>query len=444
MRRTFAVLALILAAFMCTVSPSSAAPSQDAQPSSASLPRIAVAGLRLVNTRTGATFVPRGANYVKLAPTGAGGRSFHATFEPGLYDPAAAAEALRGMARDGYNVVRVYIDPGTTDATSAHGIGRGRGTSGVVHGPYMDNVADFVTRATQRGIYVIPTMDAWPQNDHYIRIVDQHPAGPPVNIGGDNIWYLHPGFVAAKAEYMKQFASALEQRVGRDRMATILAYSANNEVAFDGDKPPYHTWSGTVTALNGLTYDMSNAGRRQQSADASLVEYSRRLKRALAGADHQALLTMGFYTNRAVGKSGFNGFRQPATTTNTRFPGRPAALSQFGAADFIDMHVYPSSRTYDVAADLRSSEYQLFEKPFIIGEIGARKDVYQFNVRAAAHGMRDVQVASCGLGAKGWIFWTWDTRTSLANQDKLYNLMDSNGSINGQVAPLTRPDPCVR
>ena len=439
MKRLFVVLMLMFAALVQMATPSSAAVQDDA-----SLPRISVNNARLVNAQTGATFVPRGANYVKLQPTGEGGRSYHSTFEPGLYDASAADNALRGMARDGYNVVRVYIDPGDTDRTKAHGIGRGRGTTGGVHGPYMDNFSNFVERAAARNIYVIPVMDAFPQNDHYLSIVENHPAGQPRNIGGDNLWYLYAGYVDAKAEYMKQFANALRQRVGADLMTTILAYSASNEVAFDGDKPPYHAWRGTVTPINGLTYDMSNAERRQQSADASLVEYSRRLKRALASADDKALLTMGFYTSKAVGKSGFHGFRQPATTTNTRFPGRPAALSQFGAADFIDMHVIPDSLSYDLSADLRSSELQLFEKPYVLGLIGARKDVHQFNIRLAAYRMRDLQVASCALNAKGWLFWTWDTRTTLAHQDKLYNLQDQEqGAINGMLAPLTRPDPCV-
>jgi hypothetical protein len=53
-----------------------------------------------------------------------------------------------------------------------------------------------------------------------------------------------------------------------------------------------------------------------------------------------------------------------------------------------------------------------------------------------------MQAVSCTFAAKGWLFWTWDTSSSLANLDKLYNLVESNGAINGQLAPVARPDPC--
>ena len=41
--------------------------------------------------------------------------------------------------------------------------------------------------------------------------------------------------------------------------------------------------------------------------------------------------------------------------------------------------------------------------------------------------MKNLQVASCPLGAKGWLFWTWDTdtTTSLARQRQAINLVDS-------------------
>jgi hypothetical protein len=43
--------------------------------------------------------------------------------------------------------------------------------------------------------------------------------------------------------------------------------------------------------------------------------------------------------------------------------------------------------------------------------------------------MKNLQMASCKLGAKGWLFWTWDTgtTTSLASQNLFYSLADSRG-----------------
>lgn len=413
------------------------------------LPRVKADAAGLYTTNAQGQRVPfrwRGANFVRLAP-GPNGTSWHSTFEPGLYDTKAVSAMLAQMKHDGYNGVRVYIDPGVTNAAQAHGIGRGNGTTGAVYGPYVDNVADFVKRAALAGVYVVPSMDAFPQNDTYWNIVKANPGtGGVTNMDGDNRWYMAAGYAAAKREYLKQFAAALAARVGgAERLSTILAYQTNNEVAFDSGQAPYNKMSGTVTPLNGRTYDMADPAQRQQAADASLVEYARRARQGLrASVDPNALMTMGFYTNNAVGKPGFNGI-VPTPGGKPRFPGRPAALSraQADTVDFIDMHTYPSSRTaYSVQQDLQSSELSLFAKPFIIGEMGARKDIYGYDVRAAAYGMRDLQIATCKLGAQGWATWTWDTVSSLANQDKFFNQIESNGSINGQLAPIVRPDPC--
>jgi hypothetical protein len=81
-----------------------------------------------------------------------------------------------------------------------------------------------------------------------------------------------------------------------------------------------------VTPLNGVTYDMSNPTDRQQSADASLVEYTIRVKARLTSVDHDALLAAGFFAYQAVGKQGQTASRFIATpvarrvwTTDTRF-----------------------------------------------------------------------------------------------------------------------------
>jgi hypothetical protein len=42
------------------------------------------------------------------------------------------------------------------------------------------------------------------------------------------------------------------------------------------------------------------------------------------------------------------------------------------------------------------------------------------------------------------LFWTWDTdtTTSLASQSLFYSLANSRGAINGQLAPVARPNAC--
>ena len=60
---------------------------------------------------TGTAFVPRGASYVRLQQDSTG-VAYHATFEPGAYDPTGAQGNLDYMRSSGYNTVRVFIDPG--------------------------------------------------------------------------------------------------------------------------------------------------------------------------------------------------------------------------------------------------------------------------------------------------------------------------------------------
>jgi len=408
--------------------------------------RILAAGDRLYDSVTGATFVPRGANFVRLRTTPAG-TVYHSTFEPGYYDAAAARAALDGMRASGYNAVRVFIDPGSTIAAEAHGIGRGIGTSELVHGPYMDNVANFVTMAAERGIYVTPVLDQFPQNDYYWGIVARTIAGVGTpNMAGRNLTYLDKGRVAAKEEYMRQFAGALIARVGVNATA-VLAYQPDNELFFEASQAPYDKMSGTVKPLNGVTYDMSVPAQRQQSADASLAEYSRRLDRALAQADPQALLTIGFFTNRAVGKTGFDGFAKYCSTSCTpgvdyRVPGRPAALSMSGAVDFLDVHVYASAQ-HTSTVDLESVEYGQFRRPWIVGEFGTQKSLYGNDVAKAANGMRGYQASTCKLGAQGWLYWTWDTHENLASQQLFFHLDDGGGAINAKLATISRPNPCA-
>jgi hypothetical protein len=158
---------------------------------------------------------------------------------------------------------------------------------------------------------------------------------------------------------------------------------------------------------------------------------------------------MGFFTNKAVGKPGFNGFTTFCSAnckpgTDYRVPGRAASVSIYGAADILDIHVYPTSSSYSLTTDLNSIEYGRFTKPYIIGEFGAIKSVYGGNIVTAASAMKNLQVASCTLHAKGWLFWTWDTdtTTSLASQSLYYSLADSRGAINGLLAPAARANPC--
>jgi hypothetical protein len=394
---------------------------------------------------TGKAFTPRGVDYVRLAKA-PDGSTYHSTFEPGQYSSATTQAVLNNIkTSSGYNTVRVFIDPGEF-TTPSHGISTGVSSTTPINAAYIANVADFIQRAAADGIYTIPVLSDIPANTYYYNTA----GSPKAGIQGNNVLYLDPRYVAAKEEYMRQFVSALAGLLGSTAAdSDVLAYESDNEVYFDTSKPPFSTLSGTLTSLDGLSYNMAVPADRQQAADANLVAYSLDMKKALTQSDPGALLMMGFFTNKAVGKTGFNGFTTYCSTNcksgvDYRVPGRAASVSIYGGVDILDIHVYPNSSSYSLTTDLNSIEYSLFAKPYIIGEFGAIKSVYANNITTAAFAMKNLQVASCKLGAKGWLFWTWDTdtTTSLASQNLFYSLTDSRGAINGQLAPVARPDAC--
>jgi hypothetical protein len=204
--------------------------------------------------------------------------------------------------------------------------------------------------------------------------------------------------------------------------------------------------------------DFDNVGQgRQDAADDSLAYYARTVAGTLVGTrgiDPDGMVTMGFGTNYALKKPPFNGFRvycPPACDgrIDYRYPGRPAKVQS--ALSFIDLHVYPEG-PYSIGDDLRSSEVHWLTKPYLLGELGAKKVVYANNIRVAAVDMKNKQVNSCsignyhGLGAKGWLFWTYDSDIvvpDLEDQGLFYALASEGGAINGLLAPSRRPNPCV-
>jgi hypothetical protein len=84
-------------------------------------------------------------------------------------------------------------------------------------------VASFVRDAAARGIYVVPSPDQFPQNSFYWELVARENGSSTPNMAGRNPSYLDRGRVAAKLEYVGNFASALLARIGEHNRAAILA-----------------------------------------------------------------------------------------------------------------------------------------------------------------------------------------------------------------------------
>ncbi|SEE20772.1 hypothetical protein [Jiangella alba] len=408
------------------------------------LPRIAAGPDRtLVNTETGEAFRPRGFNYVRLTPMPSKPESpYHSTFEPGRYDPARADRALAELTMKGYDTVRIFVDPGNGQDNligRGHGLGHGNADLSPANAAYLDNLADFVRRAAGYGVYVLPSMDAFPQNGYYRDIIVGSPQ--PVNVDGRNRTFMYEGYIRAKEEYLRVFTVEMTRRLG-DLMSTFLALQLDNEAYLHFTEAPFDRFSGTVTVA-GRSYDMAVPAQRQAAADDAFVAYADRGVAAVKAVDPELMVTMGAFTNLAVEGRGFDGLSGRCAggvrCTNPRYPVRVSAVTRRSDLDFFDIHTYlATGRT--LAASLGSMEWGSVAGPVINGEFGTERrwfgGIDQARTALVAH-----QVGSCDYGISGWLYWTWDTDED-ATQRRFFSGAESGGVIGSALAPRSRPDPC--
>ncbi|WP_053207908.1 hypothetical protein [Jiangella muralis] len=439
-----AMLAVVASVVSVTLSgpPASADPATPAAVEP--LPRIAAGPDRtLVNTRTGEQFRPRGFNYVRLTPMPSNPASpYHSTFEPGRYDPARADAALAELTMKGYDTVRVFVDPGDGQDNligKPHGLGRGDADKSPANAAYLDNLADFVRRAASYGVYVLPSMDVFPQNGYYRDLIGNSPR--PVNVEGRNRSYMYEGYIRAKEEYLRVFTKEMKARLG-DLMSTFLALQLDNEAYLKFTEAPFHQFSGTVTVA-GRSYDMAVAAQRQAAADNAFIAYADRGVAAVKAVDPELMVTMGAFTNLAVNGRTFDGLSGRCAggvaCTDPRYPVRVSAVTRESGLDFFDIHTYlAAGRT--LAASLGSMEWPKVVGPVINGEFGTERKWFA-GIAPARDALVAHQVGSCDYGISGWLYWTWDT-TEDATQRKFFSGVEAGGVIAAGLAPRYRPNPC--
>lgn len=411
------------------------------------LPRVSVSGSSLIVN--GGAFTGRGYNFVRLAKDSTG-VEFHSTFEPGLWDEAAAQAAIGQWSADGLDYVRVFVDPGSW--STPRGIGGGVDTAvpAIDRKPfsdaYMGNVARFVALANEKSVYVVPVLSDIPVNCFFYAFLCDHTAPAAVNVADVNTFWMDPNFVAAKAEYVRLFTLDVKARLGTT--TGLLAVESDNEAQYNASQPPFDKRSGTVKGSNGKTYDMASLPSRQAAADESFAFYVSKVRTALRKAD-PVLLMVGQFTNFAVGKTSYDGLSfcsGPAPCkphTDYRVPVR---LSR-ALPDVVDFHAYPRNpgTGYTLAADLKTGEQdKVITRPWVLGEFGAFREFFP-TVTEAADNASVTRVAACKLGSKLYGYWTWDTTFELdgsSEMQRMYTGRQDGGAINGKFAPVAEPYDC--
>jgi len=373
----------------------------------------------LYDRATGSTFTARGNNYIRLAAqTDFGGNSvvYHSTFNVGLYDAARSEAALATMQARGFNTVRVFLN-----GCCVGSIGD---PAGGLASQYIANVVDYLARAKQHSIYVIFTQDWLPSQGGYDTTCPQYPLFDDVNLLN-----LCSGGVAASRKFQHDFVQALV--AAGAALDAILAYELRNEYYYEGSKAPLSAASGTVTAANGSTYDMSDATARQRMMDDGLVYFTNQVGAAIRVLDPTALVTVGFFWPQSPNPTRIGDSRlisvYPAITAST--------------ADLVDIHGY--SIPGDLSMDQLMQNYALVgfqqSKPAIMGEFGAFQNSYAL-IGDAAAALKAWQISGCPYHLKGWLLWTWDTDEQVPG---LWTDQAGDGSVDRALAPASRPDPCA-
>ncbi len=360
--------------------------------------------------QTGEKFVPRGYNYIRLAPmSNTNPGLWHSTLNPGLYEPERAATALQAMHAAGYNVVRIFVD------CCREGNNAGDPKGGISH-TYLANVIDFLNKAKVNQVYVLMVLDLTPAQGGY----DEMWQLCCTLYDGENLRYLTTGGHIGERRFNRDFIRALIENGAP--LDAIFAFDLTNEVHFSVDSPPFSLTSGKVTTANQQTYDMAKPADKQRMMDENLIYWIDQQRANILEVDPTALVTVSFPA-----------INQGQTTINPR----PAILES--KADFVDLHAYLG---WGLSLDQYLTRFGVDEqpeKPIILGEFGASKRGYPTAAEAAQELVK-WQADSCKAGIDGWVLWTWDSN----EQRELWNGMSENGEISAALAPVSRPDPCAQ
>jgi hypothetical protein len=367
---------------------------------------------------SGNTFVPRGNNYIRLAPETLPDGSvsiYHSTFDVGAYDASGADAALTNMRTSGYNTVRVWLNGCCHDNTLGN-------PGGGLSSAYLANLADFLRRAKSHSIFVILSTDWVPAFGGYTSNY-----ASCTQFGGYNTLNLCAGGVQANVSFFHDLARGLvNQNAALD---AIFAYELRNEYYYESNMLPLSLTSGTVTTADGQTYDMSSPISQQQMMDNGLIYFSNQVRAAILAVDPTALVTVGFFV--------------PQGPNPTRV-GDPRVISVYpaiasSAIDFVDVHGYPIVWNLTMAQLVQNYGFVGYQqqKPVMMGEFGAFTWAYPLASDAAA-GLQSWQIQSCAYNFQGWMLWTWDTN----EQPSRWNALSQGGVIDQALSPALRPDPC--
>jgi len=374
-------------------------------------------GAQFILKESKTPFFVKGFNYIRL-------RKDHATFDADTkttkahYDPKRAEAMFRALSKADYNTVRVFI---IGRSKINPGIGGDYETTKALHEPYMENVLDFLRRATRHGIRVFPTFGdgGLPLNAYYRERV----RGKGHN---KNVLVLTKDGIDARVEHITSFLSYIKDK-DPALLPTLLGLQCQNEAYLRANVWPFTMKEGEFAAANGKTYDMSSTEERQALMDEGYHHYHQRVAAAVKAIDPKVLVAEGLFVPRAVGKDPKkHAGVWPGKTRDERYPPTLTTLGK-GELDFLDVHFYRGRGKASVEQAFRRNlgSTGFFtpemaeirkQKPVIIGEFGAF-DFVEKTFEEAVDNMVRVRDLALRERVNGMLFWTYDC----FEQPKLYH-----------------------
>lgn len=372
-------------------------------------------GAQFVLKDSGAPFYVTGFNYIRLRSADGTPGGDHSTFEAATeftkadYDPDRAEAMFSALSKEGYNTVRVFI---IGRKKFNPGIGGNYKTTKGLYEPYMDNVLDFLRRATRHGIRVFPTFGdgELPRNAYYY---DRFKG----TAGNKNIFILTGKGVDARVEFIASFLSYVKEKEPAV-LPTLLGLQCQNEACLEAEKWPFTDKEGDFKAANGKSYDLSSTEKRQALMDEGYRYYHRRVVEAVKAIDPDMLVAEGVFVPAAVDKDPEQAAGLwPGKYEDERYPPTLTTIGS-GALDFLDVHFYRHNKKQSVehAFEHNMASTGFFtpemtkirkKKPVIMGEFGAF-DFMEKTFEEAVGNMVIVRDLALKENINGMLFWTYD------------------------------------
>lgn len=374
------------------------------------------------DTATGDRFFPRGANYVDFKPVD---RRFEdRPLATNTFDPDRIAEAFALLGDYGYNTVRVFFDLCNTGSVCI----TGPGFDGL-NPDYLDNMAQFTRIARDHGIHVLFTSNDIPDYGGYGEIANRD-ASKMIE-GYRNAHYITRGGIDAFTAYWRDLMAGLAVR--DTAWEAVLGWSLVNEQWTFSRQPPLSLDQGMITNGTGQSYDLSDPMQKRRMITDNLIAISGAVSDIIKATDPDALVTMGFFAPQFPNETGIGG--DWYVDTEPLLAGAPLDFFDFHAYTDTDLGIAGQAENFGMPAHR--------DKPVIMGEVGS-SPTYIPRLQMALRAEQIWMAQSCDEGFDGWLHWGFYPFPPGADQHPPYALLSHDRTFLEGLAPVNRPDPCLK